>query len=357
MNTLSSSLLACTIAACIGWPAHAVDGTFTVTEEWSVTLEYDQFGNHGFTGTRQFSGRETGTLIITGDTYTLINRTGFQIQVDPEIKERSIYCPGASCSINGDFAFAPAFGARAYGVLFLGCFMVKVPLIDGEVPAFYDFEYFSAFGPSLASMEGSGQMVGISLRATVRSSLSLTAKGTPQSAPPRILASPRHVTVDYGRKAVLSVRAAGTAPLSFQWLKDGNPIDGANSGTLTLAQCTSDDAGEYGVLVSNGFGNATSGSATVTVRPPVAPRFTIQPHNKALRADRKLKLTSRAKGSTPLTYQWFFNGEAIAAANSNFFLVTATQPDNAGTYYVVANNPAGSVTSHVAAVTVKLPAP
>ena len=55
----------------------AINGTFTVTETWSVTLYYDDFAG-GFTGTRRYSGTQTGTLRITNGEYDILDRTGVQ---------------------------------------------------------------------------------------------------------------------------------------------------------------------------------------------------------------------------------------------------------------------------------------
>lgn len=336
-------------------PAWALDGVFTVTEDWSVTLEYDNFAGGRFTGVKHFSGRETGTLVIHNGDYKLINRTGLQIQGNDRLLARSIDCFGDSCSIDGYYAFGPGYNARAYGILFLGCFVVKVPLVDGEVPIFYDFDYFEAYG-DLSSMRGGGDMIGSSLTATVSSTLSITPKSTPSTTPPHVTAQPKDMTVDYGRKAVLSVHASGTPPLYFQWWKAGTPLPGENSPTLTLDQTTTSDAGNYSVVIANSFGGVVSDTATLVVRPPVPAIIKIQPHARTVLLGRKLRLVARAKGPAPLAYQWYFNDDPIAGANTNVFFLPAVQSFDGGNYFLEVNNPAGSVTSRVAVVTVKVPA-
>jgi hypothetical protein len=62
------------------------------------------------------------------------------------------------------------------------------------------------------------------------------------------------------------VLAQGTTPLSYQWRKDGIPLDGATAATLALASVQAGQGGSYTVLVSNTLGAATSLSAVVTVQ-------------------------------------------------------------------------------------------
>jgi uncharacterized delta-60 repeat protein len=65
--------------------------------------------------------------------------------------------------------------------------------------------------------------------------------------------------------------AIGTAPLSFQWLRDNVPLVGANGSSLTLTGVTSAHNGSYAVQVSGPGGNATSRAATLQVNEPPAP--------------------------------------------------------------------------------------
>lgn len=61
-------------------------------------------------------------------------------------------------------------------------------------------------------------------------------------------------------------------------------------------------------------------------------------------------LTVSANGSPPLSYQWFFNSNAISGATSASLLLTNLALPDFGAYHVVVANAAGSATSRVARV-------
>jgi glucose/arabinose dehydrogenase len=82
---------------------------------------------------------------------------------------------------------------------------------------------------------------------------------------PAIVDQPDNVTVPEGQPATFSVTATGSAPLRYQWQKNGVDITNATSGTYTITSTKTGDAGAYRVIVSNAFGNATSANAQLTV--------------------------------------------------------------------------------------------
>ncbi len=156
-------------------PAKAVvNGTFKVTENWSVTLTYKGFGPNNYSGVKHFSGQKTGTIVVANGHYLLKNATGMHLSGGTsDLMDRSIYEDRGSYSISGGFVFGPAYGRKAYGLVFAGAFMVKVPLIDGEVPVFWRWHDYEGHGSSLASISGGGDMIGEKLVADVSSTLSL----------------------------------------------------------------------------------------------------------------------------------------------------------------------------------------
>jgi hypothetical protein len=74
-----------------------------------------------------------------------------------------------------------------------------------------------------------------------------------------------------------AVGVAGTAPFTFQWrrnganLADGGNVSGATTSNLTLTAITTNDTGNYTVMVSNPAGSVTSAVAVLTVVLPNAP--------------------------------------------------------------------------------------
>jgi hypothetical protein len=84
---------------------------------------------------------------------------------------------------------------------------------------------------------------------------------------------PSSSTVTAGQTATFSVTATGTAPLSYQWRKDGAAISGATSSTLTLASVSAANAGTYTVVVTNSAGSVTSTGAVLVVNELPASRI------------------------------------------------------------------------------------
>jgi len=97
-----------------------------------------------------------------------------------------------------------------------------------------------------------------------------------------------------GQTATFSVTAAGTTPLSYQWQKGTTAITGATSATYTTAATTTADSGsQFGVVVSNAIGKATSNAATLTVNAAVpATTDVLTYHNDIARTGQNLTETT-----------------------------------------------------------------
>src|SRR5207245_4500214 len=104
-----------------------------------------------------------------------------------------------------------------------------------------------------------------------------------------------------GQTATFAVTATGTAPLSYQWQKNGANISGATASSYTTpATTTTDSWSTFDVVVSNSAGTATSSAATLTVNPaPVAPAITTQPANQTVTAGQTATFAVTATGTAP----------------------------------------------------------
>src|SRR5204862_173208 len=83
---------------------------------------------------------------------------------------------------------------------------------------------------------------------------------------PAITTQPANQTVTAGQTATFTVVATGTAPLGYQWQKNGANIAGAISARRSSALTTTSDSGaKFDVVVSNSAGTLTSATVTLTV--------------------------------------------------------------------------------------------
>lgn len=104
------------------------------------------------------------------------------------------------------------------------------------------------------------------------------SSGGPPPGPvaPAITSHPANQSVTEGANVNFSVTASGTAPLSYQWRRNGvnlansGNISGVNTTTLMLSNVQETDEANYSVVVTNVAGTATSSNATLTVSPPAS---------------------------------------------------------------------------------------
>jgi tripartite-type tricarboxylate transporter receptor subunit TctC/cytochrome c551/c552 len=102
--------------------------------------------------------------------------------------------------------------------------------------------------------------------ATPAASQGATLSITAAPIAPTITQHPASVSVNAGSAASFSVGAIGSAPLAYQWRRNGVDIAGATSASFQLASATAgDNAALFSVEVRNAAGAATSQAATLTV--------------------------------------------------------------------------------------------
>src|SRR5437588_2864278 len=100
---------------------------------------------------------------------------------------------------------------------------------------------------------------------------------------PTMTTQPTNQTVTVGQTATFTVVATGTAPLGYQWQKNGTAISGATSASyMTPATTSADNSVQCVDVVSNSTRSVTSNAATLTVNASAtAPTITRQPGNHA----------------------------------------------------------------------------
>lgn len=86
------------------------------------------------------------------------------------------------------------------------------------------------------------------------------------SAPFLLTQPATNIQAFLGNRLALSTAVAGSGPLQYQWLLNGQAIAGATNDTLNFDRVHLATAGGYTLLASNSFGSVTSAVANVTVQ-------------------------------------------------------------------------------------------
>ncbi len=94
----------------------------------------------------------------------------------------------------------------------------------------------------------------------------VTLTVTDAPTPPAIVSAPESLLRLEGETAEFHVTATGSAPLRYEWWRNGAVLPDAQTDTLTLAALKWTDAGVYTVTVSNDQGIVTSPPAVLEVR-------------------------------------------------------------------------------------------
>ena len=160
---------------------------------------------------------------------------------------------------------------------------------------------------------------------------------------PVITAHPASLTVNPGVSASFAVTATGTAPLSYQWKKDGTSISGATGATYTIASTQQTHEGSYTCVVTNSVGSATSNAATLTVKD--IPVITVQPQSRTVNPGQSASFSVTATGTAPLSYQWKKDGTNVSGATAATYTIASVQKSHEGSYTCVIENIVGSIVS------------
>jgi hypothetical protein len=147
----------------------------------------------------------------------------------------------------------------------------------------------------------------------------------------------RGLTVDFSAKSTWGLGVTGAKLYATTAEASGNRLieivdNGAASSATLMAL-----AGPSQILAGVRFGPTV-----------VAPSFGIQPQATGAFAGASVTNTVLAVGSGPLTYQWYFQAGGVGSfvpifgATNATYIISVFGHGNAGNYYVVAKNPAGT---------------
>jgi hypothetical protein len=164
---------------------------------------------------------------------------------------------------------------------------------------------------------------------------------TPASSAPVITAQPTGATVNVGDSASFNATAAGSLPLSFQWLKDGTNLPGATNPTLSLSTLQTNQAGSYRLVITNVAGSITSSVVTLTVN-RLAQTITFGTLAGKRVDDVPFTVSATSSSGLPVSYSSSdtavatVSGNAVTIAGIGSTTITASQAGDA-TYLAAAS--------------------
>lgn len=156
----------------------------------------------------------------------------------------------------------------------------------------------------------------------------------PPPTPLQITAQPVAVTTSVTSNVTFSVAATGTAPLTFQWRKDGSALGSPNSSTLALNNVQTNQAGGYSVVVSDASGSVTSSVVALVVN-RLAQTITFGSLPAKQTSDAPFALTATASSGQPVSYASSdpavatVSGSVVTIVGAGTTTLTASQPGNA----------------------------
>ncbi len=168
---------------------------------------------------------------------------------------------------------------------------------------------------------------------------------------PQVLASPENRTAILGQYTFFGAVAVGGG-LRYQWQRNGVDLPGETHEILAVIAGMEDNGARYSVVVRNSQGQATSGSAVLTVTS--APTIIVPPVAVTTTVGQVAVFTVLAKGNPTPTYQWLRNGSPITGATASVYTTPALTADDDGALISVEiKNSQGQVASNAALLTVK----
>lgn len=171
-------------------------------------------------------------------------------------------------------------------------------------------------------------------------------------SPPIIASQSQDQAVLIGQSVNLTVSILSCPPLAYQWYFNlTNALAQQTNATLALTNLTIAQAGAYTVAITNTYGSTTSAPINLTISG--APTILLQPQDVSVATSSNAVFLVSATGAPAPSYQWFFNlTNLLTGDTASTLTLTNVQSAEQGLYSVLVSNALGSVTSHVASLTV-----
>jgi len=212
---------------------------------------------------------------------------------------------------------------------------------DGSLAASVDFGAAQR-GRTLTYDPGTGNFGAFSLpgaegvtKAATRDDFGSPGR-TAGPVPIQILASPASVTSCAGVDVRFSVQVAGMPRPRLQWLFNGNELPGALDAQLVIPDPQLANAGQYLVLVDNGFESKRSSVANLTIRDdPAAPNLARPLTDVEILVQETARFVIAVCANPRPTYQWYDGQLPLPGETNRTLVLRDCQLAQSGTRYSV----------------------
>jgi hypothetical protein len=155
----------------------------------------------------------------------------------------------------------------------------------------------------------------------------------------------------------------GSTPITYQWFKDGNLIEGVTGTHLSFSNASAADSGWYTIKADNRAGQITSPPMKIQIiasetNPPSFSRYPPSVAEQSIGDEILLSSYSlHLSGTTPLTYQWYRGEHALSGQTNSSLAFTLADEADFGSYFLSVSNAYGSAHFHVATLVPRTPRP
>jgi hypothetical protein len=241
--------------------------------------------------------------------------------------------PGHLYKVN--FAFRPDMGATAGSASVL---WDTHPLGVANAPdgAYWHWTNFYVLASNLTSR----------LTISLNGRLGLDAFSVVDAtAPPEIITQPVSISTLAGGSAYFFVSAEGSPTLHYQWYFNSQALAGQTNPLIALNSATTNNVGDYQIIITNAFGAVTSSVAKLSVDVLLDATILTQPYGDIVPLGGYYNFSVIAAGDQPLTYQWQKDGVPLTGATQRNLSLTNILLTDGGTYRVQVLNSHSSVLS------------
>ncbi len=193
-----------------------------------------------------------------------------------------------------------------------------------------------------------GFMMVSALAATLLTSIDAEA-ARPKRTALKVSSQPSSTTIYEGQSTTFSINATSGRTITYTWYKNGSII-GSNSKSLSVSNATLSSGGTYSCKVTDGASTYNCTKFALTINEIV--RITKQPSSQMVNEGTGTSMTVAATGTAPMSFQWYYNGQAVSGATTSTLNFSSAQLVDAGNYYCRVSNPGSSATTSTASLVV-----